>query len=183
MSKPRGLLRRIGSLLLLGWAFGFLWFAVMLPQPAGKDRTDAVVVLTGGKGRIDRALAALEQGWSDKLLVSGVDRHVKPHEFALEYKVPAARMACCVELGFEAVDTRSNALETARWLAREKVGTVRLVTSDWHMRRAAMELRRAAPDGVVIIEDAVPSQPSLRALFLEYHKLLARLLARAVGAG
>jgi hypothetical protein len=51
------------------------------------------------------------------------------------------------------------------------------------MRRAALELRRAAPEGVTIVEDAVPSQPSFKILFLEYHKLLARLLARAVGAG
>ncbi len=183
MSGGRGLFRRLASVLLLGWALGFLWFAVMLPQPAADQPTDAVVVLTGGKGRIDRALLALDKGWADELLVSGVDRHVKPHEFALEYKVAAARMACCVTLGFEAVDTRSNALETARWLARNKVSSVRLVTSDWHMRRAALELRRTAPQGVTIIEDAVPSQPSFKILFLEYHKLLARLVARAVGAG
>ena len=183
MSPKRGLFRRIASLLLLGWALGFLWFAMMLPQPAGDTRTDVVVVLTGGKGRIDRGLEALDRGWSKRLLVSGVDREVKPHEFALEYKVGTTRMACCITLGFEAVDTRSNALETARWLAREKAATVRLVTSDWHMRRAAMELRRAAPAGVTIVEDAVPSQPSLKALFLEYHKLIARRLARAVGAG
>lgn len=183
MSGGRGLFRRLASVLLLGWALGFLWFAVMLPQPAGDQPTNAVVVLTGGKGRIDRALLALDKGWADELLVSGVDRHVKPHEFALEYRVAAERMACCVTLGFEAVDTRSNALETARWLARNKVSSVRLVTSDWHMRRAALELRRAAPQGVIIIEDAVPSQPSFKTLFLEYHKLLARLLARALGAG
>ena len=96
MSSGRGLFRRLASVLLLGWALGFLWFAVMLPQPAGEQRTDAVVVLTGGKGRIDRALLALDKGWADELLVSGVDRHVKPHEFALEYKVAAARMACCI---------------------------------------------------------------------------------------
>jgi uncharacterized SAM-binding protein YcdF (DUF218 family) len=165
----------------LAWALGFIGFAIALPQPAAAGKSDAAVVLTGGKGRIGRGLEALRRGWSERLLVSGVGREVKPHEFAVEYKVNSGLMACCVTLGYEAVDTRSNARETAAWIARNKVRTLRLVTSDWHMRRAAMELRAAAPAGVIIFEDAVPTQPSLRILFIEYHKLLARYFARAIG--
>jgi len=52
------------------------------------------------------------------------------------------------------------------------------VTTDWHMRRAAGELDRTLPDHVTVIRDAVPSQPDLGTLFLEYHKLLA---SRAAG--
>ena len=59
---------------------------------------------------------------------------------------------------------------------------MRLVTTDWHMRRAAFELERMVPISVVIVRDAVPSQPSLRILFLEYHKLLARELAALWGS-
>lgn len=171
------MIRRFASTLLLVWFFGFVLFAVALPQPAGKTATDGVVVLTGGKGRVDRGLDALRGGWARRLLVSGVGHEVKPHEFAVEYKVQPTLMACCVTLGYQAVDTRSNASETAEWIAREKIRSLRLVTSDWHMRRAAMELRRALPPGVTVIEDAVPTQPSLYALFLEYHKLLARFAA------
>jgi uncharacterized SAM-binding protein YcdF (DUF218 family) len=174
-------LRRTLAILALAWALGFIWFAIALPLPAAAGKSDAAVVLTGGKGRIDRGLEALRRGWSERLLVSGVGREVKPHEFAVEYKVNSGLMACCVTLGYEAVDTRSNAQETAAWIARNKVKTLRLVTSDWHMRRAAMELRAAAPAGITIFEDAVPTQPSLRILFIEYHKLLARYFARAVG--
>lgn len=175
------MLRRTLSLILLAWALGFIVFAIALPQPARAGRSDAAVVLTGGKGRIDRGLEALHRGWADRLLVSGVGREVKPHEFAVEYKVSSALMACCVTLGYEAVDTRSNARETAGWIASNKVRTLRLVTSDWHMRRAALELRAAAPAGVTIVEDAVPTQPSLRILFVEYHKLLARQIGRLIG--
>lgn len=174
------MLKRLISILLLAWALGFIWFAVALPQPAAAGKSDAAVVLTGGKGRIDRGLEALQRGWTERLLVSGVGGEVKPHEFAAEYEVNSGLMACCVTLGYEAVDTRSNAKETAAWIARHKARSLRLVTSDWHMRRAAMELRAAAPAGVTIYEDAVPTQPSLRILFIEYHKLLARWLARAL---
>jgi uncharacterized SAM-binding protein YcdF (DUF218 family) len=175
------MLRRALAIFIIAWGLGFVWFAIALPQPAAAGKSDAAVVLTGGQGRVNRGLEALRRGWSERLLVSGVGREVKPHEFAAEYEVNSGLMACCVTLGYEAVDTRSNAQETAAWIARHKAKSLRLVTSDWHMRRAAMELRAAAPAGVSIFEDAVPTQPSLRILFVEYHKLLARYLARAFG--
>jgi uncharacterized SAM-binding protein YcdF (DUF218 family) len=168
------MLRRIVSLLLLAWLFGFLWFALALPQPAAATRTDAVVVVTGGTGRVARGVELLHAGKAQRLFVSGVDRTVKPHEFALEYKVSPEEMACCVQLGFDALDTQSNANETARWVAESKVKSIRLVTNDWHMRRAEYELERVLPAGVTVLPDAVPSQPSFQTLFTEYHKLLAR---------
>ena len=176
------MIRRLIAAALLGWLLGFGWFAMALPRPLADGRTEAIVVLTGGEGRIQRGLAALEQGLAGRLLVSGVDRNVRPVEFAVEYKVPATLMVCCVTLGFEATDTRSNARETARWIAVNKVRSVRLVTSDWHMRRAAYELERMQPPGLVVLRDAVPSRPSLRMLVLEYNKWLARRLAALWGS-
>lgn len=172
------MVRRAVSFLLLVWLAGFLWFAIALPRPRDGGKSDAVVVFTGGEGRIPRALNALEKGWASKLLVSGVDREVRPGEFVAEYSVPSRMMKCCVSLGFESYDTRSNAAEAARWLARGKFKSVRLVTTDWHMRRAAFELEKMLPDNVTVIRDAVPSEPSLRILFLEYHKLLASYASR-----
>ena len=166
------------DLTFLGWVLGFLWFAVALPQPAGPGQADAVVVLTGGTGRVARGLEVLRRGWAERMLVSGVDRDVKPHEFAVEYKVASAQMACCVTLGFQATDTMSNADETAAWVRSEKIGTLRVVTNDWHMRRALLELEQTLPEGVTLQADAVPTRPSLRTLFMEYHKLLARLVTR-----
>jgi uncharacterized SAM-binding protein YcdF (DUF218 family) len=90
-------------------------------------------------------------------------------------------MACCLTLDQASVDTRSNAREAAQWISAHKLRSVRLVTSDWHMRRAAWELERAAPKGTRVERDAVRSHPSLRTLFLEYHKLLARRIGSAVG--
>lgn len=167
------MLRRLSSLALIVWALGFVWFAIALPLPAGAEKTDVVVVPTGGEGRIDRGLVVLRKGWAGKMLVSGVSREVKPGEFAAHYKVERGLMACCVTLGFESVDTRSNAVETAGWLKATKARSVRLVTTDWHIRRAVFELRRVASDDITVVEDAVVSKPSFWILFLEYHKLLA----------
>lgn len=172
------MINRIVSLGLVAWAFGFLWFAIALPQPAGADRTDAIVVPTGSGGRIPQGISLLREGQAKRLLVSGVDANVRPSEFAAEYGVSPALMECCVELGFAALDTRGNARETAAWVAANDLQSIRLVTTDWHVRRAALELEGELPQDVTLLRDAVRSEPSLWTLFLEYHKLLFAWILR-----
>lgn len=161
------------ALVLLVWALGFVWFAAAPPQPAAPSRTDAIVVPTGSGGRIQRGLDLLNQGYAPQLLVSGVDPQVRPGEFQAEYGVPDRVMNCCVTLGFSALDTRGNAQETARWVMEQEHSSIRLVTADWHMRRAALELSAQMPGTVAITRDAVRSRVSLSTLFREYHKYLA----------
>src|SRR5690606_36230667 len=129
------ILRSISFLLII-WMIGFAWFAIDLPRPAADDvRTDSIVVLTGGANRIDRALELLEAKKADYLLIPGVDRDVRPHARAVDYKRHDSLFERCIDLGFQSVDTRSNALEPARGSARRNDTSLRLVTSDWHMRR------------------------------------------------
>jgi uncharacterized SAM-binding protein YcdF (DUF218 family) len=171
-------IRRLIAALVVVWLLGFAWFAAALPQPApASEKTDVIVVPTGGAGRIERGLALLRAHAAGKLFVSGVDREVRPREFAAEYKVTPREMACCVVLGFAALDTRGNALETANWVESGHFRSLRLVTSDWHMRRSAGELKEVLPN-VRMVEDGVPTEPSLKTLVLEYHKLLASWLGR-----
>ena len=172
------MIARLAGFVALFYAIGFLIFAVTLPGPVGHAKTDAVLVPTGGPGRIARGLEVMRDGDAKQMFVSGVDPEVKPKEFAREFAVGAKEMACCVTLGFLAVDTRSNAGEAAQWLTSRDVRTVRLVTTDWHMRRAAAELRHTIPARIAMLEDAVPSDPALGELFLEYNKLLAALITQ-----
>ncbi len=165
-------MRRILGLILIVWALGFVWFAAALPQPAGQVQTDAIVVPTGSGGRIDRGLEMLSLGSAQEILVTGVDPQVRPGEFQAEYDVTDATMECCVTLGFSALDTRGNARETSEWIAEREYNSLRLVTADWHMRRAALELRGQLPQRIDVIEDAVRSEVSLWTLFLEYHKFV-----------
>ncbi|MCY7280791.1 MAG: YdcF family protein, partial [Sphingomonas bacterium] len=55
---------RFGSLLLIFYALGFLLFGVTLGTPAAADaaETDAIVVITGGTGRIEHAVEMIGQG-------------------------------------------------------------------------------------------------------------------------
>src|SRR3546814_8905627 len=93
---------------------------VALPAPLDPTRTtDAIVVPTGGAGRIDRGIALIERHAARRMLVSGVAPTVRPIELAVEYKTRPAVFECCIDLGHEAVDTRSNAEETAAWVERK----------------------------------------------------------------
>ncbi len=180
------MLRRAVSLILLLWALGFILFAVTLPRatvvkPVEMAKNGAIVVLTGGEGRIDRGLELLRSKPAGVMLVAGVDQEVKPHEFAALYHVDAALMQCCITLGYQSVDTRSNAVEVADWAQQHKVTSIRLVTSDWHMRRASWELAQRLPQTVLVVKDAVATKPSFNTLLLEYNKLIARRLVHVWG--
>lgn len=175
------MIRRFASIIFILWLLGFAWFALWLPQPLGKQSTDAVVVLTGGAGRIDRGLEILQSGQAKRMLISGVGRDVKAADLAERYPESAKFFDCCVALGFEAVDTRSNGLEVSRWMARRGYKSVRLITNDWHMRRAEFEIEQALPETVTLYTDAVKTEPSLWALWMEYHKYLLRRLGALVG--
>ena len=166
------MIRRLIAFVLLAWLGGFVWFAGVLPQPNSAARGDAAVVPTGSGGRISRGLELLRMGAVEQMLVTGVDASVKVNEFEAEYGVDHPLMQCCITLGYIAVDTRGNALETADWLATHNHASLVLVTADWHMRRAALELAAQLPPGIVIVRDAVRSEASLWTLFLEYNKFL-----------
>lgn len=169
------------AFLLLLYALGYALFVVLLPKPADDRRTDGIVVLTGGAKRLERGIDLIERRRADRLLISGVDRTVRPIELAERYEAEEALFDCCVDLGRESVDTRSNGAETARWVKAKKLKTIRLVTTDWHMPRARFELSQQLGEDVEVLSDAVESNPHFRTLFTEYNKYLLRRAAVIVG--
>lgn len=170
-------------MLVFAWLAGFAWFMLTLPGPLDNRRTDAIVVPTGGPGRIDRGIALMKAHAARRMLVTGVAPTVRPVELAAEYKTAPALFACCIDLGREAVDTRSNAEETSAWVRRHGYKSVRLVTSDWHMRRAELELTNALGDDVTVVGDGVAGAPKILLLLAEYDKFLLRRAALLTGIG
>ncbi|MGY2734302.1 YdcF family protein [Sphingomonas sp. UYP23] len=174
---------RLLAVAALLYGIGFAIFLKTMPAPVAGPKTDAIVVLTGGAGRIDRGLALLKAHAGQRMLISGVAPEVRPGELAHEYHVSPSLFRCCIDLGHEAVDTRSNADETADWVRDHKYTSVRLVTSDWHLARAKLELVSALDGDAKVIGDGVPSTPRSALLIGEYNKLLVRraaLLMKAV---
>ena len=190
----RRLLRLGGGLLLvaLAWLAGLVAFVSVIPtsSDAPDERTDAIVVLTGGSERLAEGLRLLAAGRADKLFVSGVGKDVELA--SLLQGLPAgailpdpAQRACCIMLGHGADNTLGNARETAAWMAGQGFRSLRLVTADYHMPRSLIEFRRAMPDIRIIGHPVFPPQvmrtgwwrwPGTTGLLIgEYDKLLLSL--------
>ena len=170
---------RLASLILLLYALAFIVFAFTLgaPAPATAQRTAAAVVLTGGSGRIEHAVDVLRHGKATRLLIAGADPLVTKADLSRRIPGSAAIIKCCVDLGSESVDTRTNAEEAQRWLQHQHFQSVRLITSDWHMRRAHHEFKRVLGSKYRLVTDAVTTEPSFLTLFGEYNKYLLRRVA------
>ena len=191
-----GLLVRVGAVAALVWLTGFVLFTATLPEATPLAvATDAVVVLTGGPGRLARGVAVMQAGSARRMLVSGVGEAVTRAELAATLDAgidgrsldAAARLAnrrllaAQVDLGYSAVDTRSNAAETTDWMAANNFKSLRLVTSAWHMRRAELELRAQLHADIAIVTDAVPNEPAATRVAREYNKLLLRWVVLKLG--
>lgn len=167
------------------WAIGCLWFALSVATaaiPPLTEKTDAIVVVTGGSGRVEEGLKLLKGGVAPKLFISGVNKDVKVHELLRGEEANAA-----VTLGYEAVDTKGNADETAPWVRDNNIKSLRLVTSSYHIPRALLELQHQTP-GVIILAHPVKTgqeyditAKSYWALtFEEYNKTLATWIRQAM---
>jgi uncharacterized SAM-binding protein YcdF (DUF218 family) len=172
------MIARFFSLLILLYALGFILFGVTLGRPANAELvTDAAVVITGGSGRIEHAMKVLEYGKAKRVLIAGADPLVTKKDLIDRFDAERRLVRCCVDLGSESVDTRSNAEEAQRWLAKHNYRSVRLITNDWHMRRASYEFRRSLDDKYTIVPDAVRTEPAFGTLFAEYNKYILRRAA------
>jgi uncharacterized SAM-binding protein YcdF (DUF218 family) len=168
---------QLAALLLLAWIAGFFLFVLSQAPPADPAlATDGIAVLTGGPGRVARGVDLLAGGSAKRLLVSGVDPKVRPAELLGAADIPPDLFACCVDLGFDASTTRSNAEEVALWVERRGYRSVRLVTAGYHMPRARAELEARLPANVTILPDGVRAGLPLMSMLREYGKFQAAWL-------
>lgn len=166
-------------LAVTAWTTGLVWYVDTLPKPPINDslgHTDGVVVLTGGTGRLQIALELLSAKKTDQLFITGVYRGVDVSELLRLSKQAPAELACCITLDYEADDTLENAHQSAAWVRRMNIKSIRLVTSDYHIRRSLMEFRMAMPDLVIVPHPVTP--PHLNLSQWWQSKTLVRLMAR-----
>ncbi|WP_255536265.1 YdcF family protein [Pacificimonas pallii] len=163
--------------LALVWVAGFVWFMLTLPGPVpAETKTDGIVVLTGGPGRLAHGVDIIRSGGAQRLLVSGVDPVVRPVDLASELDVEEDLFACCIDLGKRAADTAGNGAEIAAWARQRGYTSLRVVTAADHMPRALLELDGRLDDGVEIVPDAVPVAGGAISLAREYTKFAVRRL-------
>jgi uncharacterized SAM-binding protein YcdF (DUF218 family) len=140
-------------LLVVLWGVGLMAFAARVASstPARDPRvSDGIVALTGaGSVRIETAVKLLERGKAKRLLISGVNKEVNRADLQRLTHDYGKSFECCIDLGFRAADTQGNARETSAWATYHKVKTLIVVTADYHMPRAMLELRAGVP-GVIL---------------------------------
>jgi len=188
-AAPRGWLRGIFvaalAVVFVGVAVGFVGFLTQLHgvevAPAG--RADGIVVLTGGSSRVSDAMELLAGGYGKRLLISGVHPTNAASDISRSLPDNQQFLSCCVDLDHSAVNTRSNAAETRRWVRERGFKSLIVVTSNYHMPRAIVELSHAMPD-IRLIPFAVvgekwrdepwwTSGATVRLLLSEYVKYVA----------
>jgi uncharacterized SAM-binding protein YcdF (DUF218 family)/glycosyltransferase involved in cell wall biosynthesis len=135
------------------------------PHPA-----DAIVVFAGGVGesgqagggyqeRLRRAVDLYEQGFAPRIIISsGFVFAFKEAEvmrgIAIDNGVPAQ----AIVLETRSANTRQNVVFTNAILKAEGWRNILLVSSPYHMRRALLTWRKAAPDVVVTPEPVANTQ-------------------------
>lgn len=171
------------SLLILALAAGFLVFVATLPGPGTSPAVaDGIVALTGGEQRIEAAVTLLAEGKGKRLLISGL------HPETLRADVAARAgaspfMDCCIDLDWIAQNTEGNAGAAAQWARDNGFSRIIVVTANYHMPRAILELEAAMPETdwepypvvpeVIANEDWWQDADAMRLLGSEYMKLIA----------
>jgi uncharacterized SAM-binding protein YcdF (DUF218 family) len=178
----------LALLLVAGGFFYFLWQVggVSSNQQAVAD---GIVVLTGGRARVETAIELLEGGKARRLLISGVHRDSSSASIRRAIKGKRETFDCCVDIDKAALDTVGNAEQAAGWARENHFDSLIIVTSDYHMPRSMIEMTRKLP-GTHIIPHNVRSDPAsiadpalLRVLLPEYLKYVASILGLGVRHG
>ncbi len=181
-------LKMIGILLPVFWAVGIVGFAVYIPQKPTFpfQRTDAIVVLTGGPDRIREGLHLFHQGLAPQLFITGVHKGATLEEVLKASGYRNLNNKDRIFLDYDALNTIENAQQTAGWTTDKSVKSIRLVTASYHMPRALLEIAQRVKGVEVIAHPITPRDfnlkhwwrsPKTQALiFQEYHKFLAAVV-------
>jgi len=166
---------------------GFLWFVSNIAtEEVTLDRNaDGIVVLTGAAARIPDAIELLAAEHGKRLLITGVHRTISAKEIARLTPLYTKYFTCCIDLDRSALNTFGNALETKRWAHDHNFMSLIVVTSNWHMPRALVELEHQLPEVKLVAfpvmsvklktEPWWQSADTARLLFGEYLKYLLAL--------
>jgi len=183
----------IGVTLMAMGFFRFTDTIAELKTTEAAGEADAIVALTGGYQRIDQALALLEKGVGERLLISGVNPTTTSAALRRATGTKMATFDCCVDIGYEALDTIGNANETAGWIRQHGYSRILVVTNNYHMPRSLLELSQASPDVTFLAypvthadlktDTWITDPVALRTLFMEYAKYSLARLRNWSGAG
>jgi len=174
-----------GLICLSLWFLGAVhYYRIIHSYPkTGSAHTNAIVVLTGGSGRLSSGAKLLMKNETAHLFVTGVNAVTTKQDLKNFIALNNKQLNSSVTLGYEAQDTEGNAKETKQWILQNNITSIALVTAHYHMPRTLIEFRNILK-GVDITPVAVKPDlfrskghvfKKIQVLFLEYNKFLLAL--------
>jgi uncharacterized SAM-binding protein YcdF (DUF218 family) len=169
----------LAVLLLVVAAVLFVDFAYKTFSLTSRDvPTDAIVVLTGGLGRVDEGVKLYRAGKSHWLFIVGVDPSVRKQELYRDRR--GESRADRVVLEQASRNTLENALYSRELIMANNISSITLITSRYHMKRATLFFRAVLPRDIAIYPHPVDSRNllphwwghggSIRLLLNEFYK-------------
>jgi uncharacterized SAM-binding protein YcdF (DUF218 family) len=148
-----------------------------------------IIILTGGSNRIKEGLKVVNDinkltKTDFKILISGTGKgftkaslkKILTSDFNLNL------IECCIELDSISKDTYTNASEAFKWIKKNNINDIILITSNYHMPRAILEFRSRMPSQQIFtypinpknhdIKNWLNSLDTFSLIFFEYSKLL-----------
>lgn len=176
--------------LFIIWLLGLGIFLYQIPRQIidEETKTQAIVVLTGGRHRLKTGFDLLSSEHAPRLFISGVhpeetlksllrnsgtSGHVNAHN--------KEQLLSSIDLGYTAQNTQENAAEVQTWLHEKSIRSFRLVTANYHMPRSLLEFKHKLPHVMIVPHPVFPQgihmfygkKKSIMPLVLsEYHKFL-----------
>ena len=191
MSIIKGLISLL-FIILVALAILFVDFAYKTFSVRQRDvKTDAIVVLTGGRGRLEEGLRLYRENKTRWLFFIGVDPVVR--EADLLKGGYGERDGADIVLEKVSRNTLENALYARDLIAGKEINSVKLITSRYHMKRATLIFRNVLPKDIALYPHPVDSKNlkeewwnhgrSFRLLFTEFYKYCLFRLFFLFGSG
>lgn len=139
---------------------------------------DAIVVLAGGKGRVEEGIRLFREKQADRLFLVGVDPTVRISDLYRPGKGDPPSDHVVLERSSR--NTLENAIYGRDLLLSYNVNSVLLITSRYHLKRSTLLFRQALPAQITLYSHPVDSSNfkkdwwynigSFKLLFSEFYK-------------
>ncbi len=175
--------KKILSFFFLSLLAGFFWWILLLfntfpkkiyvNNPSQISGNVGIIVLTGGKNRIEKGVDLLSKGYGKKLLISGV---FMPSEIEAKFSLEKEKyelFRCCVFFDQKSRNTLENAEEVAKWLNENKdINSIILVSSYYHLPRSIMIFEKKIKSSIKIYPILAVQNNNFRKQFFFHLKLI-----------
>jgi uncharacterized SAM-binding protein YcdF (DUF218 family) len=145
--------------LLLGLGLGYGVFSLVVSRFEGgipPVAVDGIIALSGRMERLHAAIDLLAQGVAPAALLSGTQEGASDVQLARLRDRDPELFDRAVTLGPSARNTAGNAQEAVAWVGERGMKRILVISTDLHLPRAMLLLRRALQDEIELQALAVP---------------------------